>query len=143
MRGILVPPPSILVLTTMNFITCMFCSGHESVSPEAAHIIKEAIALHLHRWRTTLPEPTICELENICNVIENTEQRMICPTPSKAKYTNREHALPFAVKWKQHAYECACGHWHLSKQTPTEHATKINSPPTSPDEFETIDPLLE
>lgn len=133
-----------------NFITCPFCSGHESVGAEAAGIIKEAIALHLHRWRATLPEHVIGELENICNVIDNTEERRepeyvppICPTPAKRKYSNREHALPFAVKWQQHAYACDCGFWHLSKQTPAQHSAKINAPPASADEFErVIDPLL-
>jgi hypothetical protein len=136
----------------ISFINCPFCSGHESVSPEAARLIREAIALHLHRWRSTLSDMLVTELENICNVIDNTAERQqverysealpICPTPAKRKYSNREHALPFAVKWQQNAYECECGFWHLSKQTPAEHAAKINSPPASPDEFETVDPLL-
>lgn len=58
-----------------NFITCPFCAGGEKVSPLAASIIREAIALHLHRWRSTLPEPVLCELENICNAIQNREER--------------------------------------------------------------------
>jgi hypothetical protein len=58
-----------------DFITCPFCSGHEAVTQEAAHIIKEAIALHLHRWRATLPNHVVCEMENICNVILNTAER--------------------------------------------------------------------
>lgn len=58
-----------------NFTRCPFCAGHESVSPEAASIIRESIALHLHRWRATLPEPVCGELENICNAIQNQEER--------------------------------------------------------------------
>lgn len=91
------------------------------------------------------------ELMNIRNVILNTQERAapveeytppICPTPAKRRYSNREHATPYAVKWHQHPYECACGFWHLSKQSLTEHITKINSPPAGPDEFDAIDPLL-
>lgn len=134
-----------------DFINCPFCCGHEAVSREAAHIIKEAIALHLHRWRETLPDSVVCELENIRNVILNHAERAepaerytppICPTPTKQRYHTREHALPNAVKWHQHAYECPCGYWHLSKQSIGEHHAKINSPAASPDEFESIDPLL-
>jgi lysyl-tRNA synthetase class I len=90
------------------------------------------------------------ELENIRNVILNTQEREtqeeyvppICPTPNKRKYSNREHALPFAAKWRQNAYECDCGFWHLSKQSGSEHKAKINSPPAAADEFDAVDPLM-
>jgi hypothetical protein len=32
--------------TMFNFIGCPFCAGHETVSPLAASIIRESIALH-------------------------------------------------------------------------------------------------
>ena len=59
----------------INFVQCPFCAGHESVSPEAAHLIKESIALHLHRWGSTLPQSLVTELENICNAILNQAER--------------------------------------------------------------------
>lgn len=134
-----------------SFVKCPFCSGHEAVSLEAAGIIRQSIALHLHRWRTTLTDSAICELENICDVILNTQEReepakeytpLICPTPDKRKYSNLSHAQPDATKWCQHPYKCDCGFWHLSKQHPTEHKAKINSPAAGADEFDTVDPLL-
>jgi hypothetical protein len=135
------------------FIKCPFCSGHEAVTPEAANLIREAIALHLHRWHSTLSNELVGELENICNVIDNTAEREpqpqqaedvapLCPTPDKRRYAMREWAEPDAAKWRQHPYQCACGYWHLSKQTEAEHRRKINSPPAGADEFETVDPLL-
>jgi len=141
-----------------SFVKCPFCAGHEAVGPEAAAEIARMITTRIQ----FMPEgPLQCELENICNAILNTQEREcphgcdskdncvictpapICPTPDKRKYSNREHALPFAVKWGQNPYACECGYWHLSKQKAAEHAAKINSPPAGPDEFDSeIDPLL-
>lgn len=133
-----------------DFINCPFCCGHEAVSREAANAIAQMITGYLS---VSDPQQTQleCELENIRNVILNHAERLhpaerytppICPTPTKQRYHTREHALPDAVKWHQHAYECPCGYWHLSKQSGAEHHAKINSPAADADEFETIDPLL-
>lgn len=134
-----------------EFIHCPFCAGHESISAEAADRIKEAIERLLAADETLSQAQT--ELMNIRNAILNAQERAaqpilpkyippLCPTPGKRPYVNREHALPFAVKWNQYEYECACGYWHLSKQSQSEHTAKINSPAASADEFEAIDPLL-
>lgn len=147
MRGRPLSPPSILVLHAMtSFINCPFCSGHEKISEEA--LTELAMMISVRRFGS---DAATAELLNIRNMILNARERgapveeytpPICPTPAKAKYANPEHALPNAIKWKQHPYLCACGYWHLSKQSPTEHASKINSPPASADEFDEIDPLL-
>ena len=130
----------------MSFITCPFCSGHEAISPQVAEVIGEMIGTVL-ATHPDWPRESICELENIRNVILNTQGREaepeqyvppICPTPDKAKYGDYDHSLPNARKYKQHPYHCECGYWHLSKQ----HSSKINSPPASADEFEAIDPLM-
>jgi hypothetical protein len=56
-----------------DFITCPFCSGHEAVSPEAAAVIAKLIEQELPGW---LDEgPLLSELENIRNMILNTEER--------------------------------------------------------------------
>lgn len=131
-----------------DFINCPFCSGHEAISQEAAVVILEAFEPYLKKFSEG---PLKCELENIRNMILNAQERKqpaerytppICPTPGKRPYSNREHALPDAVKWHQHAYECPCGYWHLSKQSGAEHHAKINSPAAGSEEFESIDPLL-
>ena len=131
----------------LNFIRCPFCAGHESISAEAA----KSIELMIHRWLETnvVRDHLAAELENIRNAILNQQERAppeeklpLCPTPQKRKYSNLEHAHHDAVRWNQHPYECVCTYVHLSKQTPTEHAAKINTPAASADEFEPIDPLL-
>lgn len=135
----------------ISFINCPFCSGHEAVSPEAATAIAELIEKALYKSDSPLT-PLGGELQNILNVIRNTEEREepqaeeytppICPTPEKRRYVNREAAIPHATKFGYHPYECECHYWHVSKQTPAEHRRKINSPPSEPNEFPTIDPLL-
>lgn len=132
-----------------NFTRCPFCAGHESVSPEAASTIAELISRSSYEYGPQVE----AELLNIRNAILNQAEREttppweppLCPTPQKRKYSNLDHAHHDAVRWNQHPYECACTYWHLSKQTPTEHATKISGPAADADEFEavTIDPLLE
>ena len=134
----------------LNFTRCPFCAGHESISPETAEAIARLI--EHSQWMTGSREsPFLTELENIRNAILNQQQRApappqeklpLCPTPQKRKYSNEAHARHDAVRWNQHPYECACTYWHLSKQTPEEHAAKISTPVASADEFEPIDPLL-
>ena len=130
-----------------NFVQCPFCAGHESVSPEALADIAKAIQFYIDKrgsWVDT-------ELYNVMNDILNRKEREttppwespICPTPTKRKYSNLEHAHHDAVRWNQHPYTCVCTYVHLSKQTPEEHAAKISTPPATADEFEdAIDPLL-
>lgn len=146
-RGAL-PPPDDMVYPMIDFITCPFCAGHETVSPEAADVIAALIEKYT---RGSVVFELETELLNIRNAILNTAQRAqpveeyeppICPTPDKRKYSNLAHAQPDATKWHQHAYRCGCGYWHLTKQSATEHSAKINSPAASADEFEAIDPLL-
>lgn len=136
-----------------EFVKCPFCCGTEKVSDGALDAIESAIWEWLH-----IPRPesdTVTEMWNIRNVILNALERTspvvpeyeapICPTPGKRKYSNPEHAEPDAGRWHQHSYRCACGFWHLSKQTAAEHAAKINTSAASADEFDAIaiDPLLE
>ena len=126
---------------------CPLCSGHGMLSDEALH--EMAMMLSVRRFGSDAVSTELMNVRNmIMNILERkpeaaVEELPICPTPSKAKYGDRKHAEPNAAKYHQHPYQCECGYWHLSKQTPTEHATKVNSPAASPDEFETIDPLLE
>lgn len=130
----------------LNFTRCPFCAGHESISPEAA----KSIELMIYRWLETnvVKDHLAGELENIRNAILNQQERTVeeklplCPTPQKRKYSNLAHATPDANKWRQHPYKCECTYWHLSKQSPIEHTTKINTPAATSDEFEPIDPLL-
>lgn len=130
-----------------EFVKCPFCCGHEVISAEAAAVIATVL---MAAEVTPMSDAVAIELQNICNSIENFRQHEqreewrppMCPTPGKRKYSNHEHALPYATKWRQHAYECECGYWHLSKQTPTDHHAKVNAPPAAPDEFDSIDPLL-
>jgi hypothetical protein len=139
------------ILIMISFINCPFCFGHETVSSEAAALIEQAIHYELGERGSELSPKLIGELENIRNVILNTQERLepveeytppLCPTPAKRKYSNLAHAQPDAAQWRQHPYECACGYWHLSKQSTTEHTAKINSPAASADEFDAVDPLL-
>jgi hypothetical protein len=131
-----------------NFIKCPFCSGHESLLEEAAGIIGQMIAQRLEADIQSDSEAAQTALWNIRNVIENTAERReeyvppICPTPGKRKYSNKDHTKADAAKWRQHGYRCECGYWHLSKQSATEHTSKINSPPADADEFDAIDPLM-
>src|SRR5882762_2361820 len=127
----------------ISFITCPVCAGGESVSPKAAKAIADMIDTWLSDIGSSTPTPLDVELSNIRNAIlnmrerENTppgEEPPICPTPKKRKYSNHRHAHPDAVRWRQHAYPCNCGYWHLSKQTPAEHAAKISIPAASADE---------
>lgn len=124
-----------------NFVKCPCCSGHEAIGAETAAHLDLAIDVYLSGI-ADYGQAWYGELQNIQNVIRNTQEREppLCPTPQKRCYETRKAALPHAAKWHQHPYECACGSWHLSKQTPAQHAAKINSSPASPDEF--IDPLL-
>lgn len=127
------------------FVKCPCCCGHEVISEGAA------LALALMIGKADLGyTPVAAELENIRNSILNFRQHEQreewkpppCPTPAKRKYSNHAHALPYATKWSQHAYECECGYWHLSKQTPADHKAKVNAPPAGADEFDDVDPLL-
>jgi hypothetical protein len=58
-----------------SFVKCPFCSGHEAVSPEAAALIEQAIDYELHERGSELSPALIAELENIRNVILNTQER--------------------------------------------------------------------
>lgn len=133
-----------------DFINCPFCSGHESVSREAAEEIAAMIDTHLYGFKECQLKT---ELMNIRNVILNHAERAvpaerytppICPTPQKRRYYSRDSGdlKRDTVRWHQHAYECPCGYWHLSKQSGAEHHAKINSPAAGAEEFESIDPLL-
>lgn len=132
-----------------DFVTCPFCAGHEKVSDGAAAEIADWLAV----WEYKADSPLKTELLNIRNAILNTAERKApvkeytppeCPTPSKRIYYTALAAADRAAEWKQHAYLCACGYWHLSKQSPAEHGGKINAPAASADEFDAIpiDPLL-
>jgi hypothetical protein len=145
-----------------NFVQCPFCAGHETISAEAADAIAVLIRGYVHYAEED--NPLTAELSNIRNAILNRRERVscgvtghqtpgqcgncgnemmpLCPTPQKRKYSNLTHAKPDAAQWRQHPYECACGYWHLSKQTSAEHATKINSAAADAEEFSDIDPLL-
>lgn len=131
-----------------DFVTCPFCAGHEKVSAEAADRIAGMIYDSMSGWPED--DPLKVELDNIRNAILNAHEPErqekytppICPTPYKAKYGDRNHSLHNARRYNQHPYQCECGYWHLSKQTPAEHGAKVNSPPADADEFEAIDPLL-
>jgi hypothetical protein len=126
-----------------TYIKCVCCAGHESISTEAATALATIIK---HRLTGCGESPVTTELWNIYNAIVNTQERekpQPCPTPGKVSYSELTHAAQAAVRHKQHGYLCECGFWHLSKQTPTEHAAKINTLAAAPDEFESvIDPLL-
>lgn len=132
----------------MNFVKCPCCAGHETISAEAA---AELAMMIFNRLDGFGEGPVVTELNNIRNTILNMQEREtirpeevlpLCPTPQKRKYSNFAHVKPFAAKWRQHPYRCECGYWHLSKQTPDEHAAKINSPAADANEFPAIDPLL-
>ena len=128
---------------------CPFCAGHDwrllsnhqSRRPSPPGLATNVVKDHL-----------AAELTNIRNAILNQAERETtppweklpqCPTPTKRKYSNLEHAHYDAVRWNQHPYTCVCTYVHLSKQTATEHAAKISTPPATADEFEDIiDPLL-
>lgn len=131
----------------ISFVKCPFCAGHEAISAKAV----DAIANAIDAWVQEHGSPElICELDNIRNDILNRQERTaepeykppLCPTPQKRKYSNMDHAMPDAIQWKQYAYECACGYWHLSKQSREEYLAKINSPAADATEFPDIDPLL-
>ena len=62
-------------LNVLSFVKCPFCSGHEAVSPEAAALIEQAIRYELHERGSELSPALIAELENIRNVILNTQER--------------------------------------------------------------------
>jgi len=62
-------------LNVFSFVKCPFCSGHEAVSPEAAALIEQAIDYELHERGSELSPALIAELENIRNVILNTQER--------------------------------------------------------------------
>jgi hypothetical protein len=66
-----------MVFETMtDFINCPLCSGHENVSREAASAIEEAIDNYLKsNEHGYLSAAARCELENIRNVILNTQDR--------------------------------------------------------------------
>lgn len=54
----------------LDFMNCPLCSGHEQMSEDAAHTLREAIDLYLVP-ATDLPEHVRGELLNIRNVIQN------------------------------------------------------------------------
>lgn len=135
----------------VDFVTCPFCAGHEKVSPKAAAVIASQIL----RWceEQSRDSELMGELINIRNAILNTAERAApveeyqppqCPTPQKQRFYSRGATEQTAKRWGHHPYECVCGYWHLSKQTPAAHVAKLNAPPASGEEFETIpiDPLL-
>ena len=62
-------------LNVFSFVKCPFCSGHEAVSPEAAALIEQAIDYELDERGTSLSPALIAELQNIRNVILNTQER--------------------------------------------------------------------
>jgi hypothetical protein len=135
----------------MNFIKCPFCAGHEVVSPEAAETIADMIQVWIDNDGDPTGEDPTGELMNIRNAILNGQERReqnpgevvpLCPTPKKRRYFSKDHTIHDATQWRQYAYLCDCGWWHLSKQRPEEHAVKINSPVAGADEFPGIDPLL-
>lgn len=136
-----------------DFVTCPFCAGHEKVSDEASAFILQAIAYEMGERGSELSPDLITELLNIRNAILNTAERAApveeytppkCPTPQKQRFYSRGATEQTAKRWGHHPYECVCGYWHLSKQTPAAHVAKLNAPSASGEEFETIpiDPLL-
>jgi len=131
----------------IEFVKCPICCGHEVISREAIEILAKALQYEY-------PENSV-ELSNMRNAIRNFKQHADaanaaqeediepkCPTPEKRRYALQEYTLTNAKNWKQHPYHCVCGYWHLSKHTASEHAAKINTLPSQPEEFDIIDPLL-
>ena len=67
-------------LNVFSFVKCPFCSGHEAVSPEAAALIADLINSEINYLRRgdeppDIPKAVKAELENIRNVILNTQER--------------------------------------------------------------------
>jgi hypothetical protein len=72
-------------LNVFSFVKCPFCSGHEAVSPEAATLIADLINSEINDLRrgdeppdipkADIPKAVKAELENIRNVILNTQER--------------------------------------------------------------------
>jgi hypothetical protein len=72
--------PQMPALTMISFINCPFCSGHETVSSEAAALIADLINSEINDFRCgdeplNIPKAVKAELENIRNVILNTQER--------------------------------------------------------------------
>jgi hypothetical protein len=57
---------------TEPFVKCCFCSGHESISAEAAAALATII---MHRLTGCGESPVTTELWNIYNAIVNTQER--------------------------------------------------------------------
>lgn len=62
----------------INFITCPFCAGGESVSPEATDALAWMIEEHL---RGKADSPLDVELSNIRNAILNVQERAAAIDP--------------------------------------------------------------
>jgi hypothetical protein len=127
-----------------------------AVSREALSTLQTAVLFFLTEPAEVdaLSDTVMAELMNVANnirahlerdrksTVSETYRPSQCPTPQKRCYDSRPAASNDALKWGQHPYKCECGYWHNSKQTPFQHASKVNSPGASADEFPAIDPML-